>query len=98
MQDASRGQTDDAWPARGCKCGRKGYGLAQSNLLDCGPICLLKVLDRIQPEVVAASLHKQCLTADWLLNCSVLARELNLSGCYGICREVMLHHQSTSQH
>ena len=79
MQDASRGQTDDARPARGCKCGRKGYGLAQVDLLDCGPICLPHMLDRVQPEVVAAGLHEQCLTADWLYSCFILAGGLNLS-------------------
>ena len=66
MQDASRGQTDNAWPARGCESGRKSYGLAQIDLLDCSPICLQNMLDRVQPEVIAAGLHEQCLTADWL--------------------------------
>ena len=98
VQDASRGQTDDARPARGCKCGRKGYGLAQSNLLDCGLICLLKVLDRVQPEVVAAGLHKQCLTVDWLhFKLLCIGNKYVLSSWSEICEKLMLHLQCSIQ-
>ncbi len=66
MQDAIWGQADNARPAQGCESGRKSYRLAQVDLLDCSPICLPHMLDRVQPEVIAAGLHEQCLTADWL--------------------------------
>ena len=58
MEDSCRRQARNPRPTLRCKDARKGNWLTQVDLLGSDAISVRDVLDGIQPEVIAAGLHK----------------------------------------